>query len=59
LVICCLSGVEAPLSELANSIFGDQIGYPKKKVASSCVGREQVLVHSDDEVVNIFSLKVF
>ncbi|XP_059448487.1 probable inactive DNA (cytosine-5)-methyltransferase DRM3 isoform X3 [Corylus avellana] len=34
-------GVEAPLSELANSIFGDQIGYPKKKVASSCVGREK------------------
>jgi hypothetical protein len=64
LVIYCLSGTEIPLSELANSIFGDQVAgscvdYRKKKVASSFVGGEKVLVHSDSEVVNIFSLKVF
>lgn len=42
------SGIEVPLSELADSIFSDH-------VASSCVGGNKVLVPSYYKVSNLFA----
>lgn len=42
------SGVEVPLSELADSIFAGH-------VASSCVGENKVLVPSNYKVSNLFA----
>lgn len=49
--MCCISGSEIPVSELADSIFADQI-------SKSCVGGSEVLVHSRNEVVNLFILNL-
>lgn len=49
--MCCISGSEIPVSELADSIFADQI-------SKSYVGGSEVLVHSRNEVVNLFILNL-